>query len=64
MRFPLLREWVCVEGREGIFIVVEIDRAKGSAGVMTADADSVVLSVPLASVLPLGKARGQYTPTR
>jgi hypothetical protein len=60
MRFPVIREWVRVEGQEGRFLVVGIDRARGVAGVIAADGKGGVLVVQLDQVQPLDRGKGRY----
>ena len=60
MRFPVIREWVRIEGREGSFLVVGVDRARGVAGVIAADGDGGVIVVQLDQVQRIGKGAGWY----
>jgi hypothetical protein len=53
MRFPKLREWVRVQGRQGAFLVVGIDQKRAMAGVIAARGEGGVQVVPLIMVLPL-----------
>jgi hypothetical protein len=60
MRFPIIREWVRIEGQEGNFLVVAVDRARGVAGVIAADGQGGVVVVQLDQVQPLGRGKGSY----
>jgi hypothetical protein len=53
MRFPRLREWVRVEGRQGAFLVVGIDQKSAMVGVIAASGEDGVQVVPMIVVLPL-----------
>ena len=55
----MVREWVCVEGRDGRFLVVHIDRSRGLAG-LTANGQGRMLIVQLDQVRPIGGGRGLY----
>ncbi len=54
MRFPVVRERVRVQGREGTFVVLSVDRARSVANlVSTAKGGHMEENVPLSSILPL-----------
>ena len=54
MRFPVVRERVRVQGKEGTFLVLAVDRARGIADLMSASKGrQIEKSVPLSSILPL-----------
>jgi hypothetical protein len=54
MRFPVVRERVRVQGREGTFVVLSVDRARGVANlVYAAKGGHAEDNVPLSSILPL-----------
>ncbi len=54
MRFPVLRERVRVQGRDGTFLVLSVDRARGVADlVSTARGARMEEGIPLSSILPL-----------
>jgi hypothetical protein len=53
MRFPKLREWVRVQGRQGAFLVVGIDQKSAMVGVIAASGEDGVQVVPMIVVLPL-----------
>jgi hypothetical protein len=54
MRFPLVRERVRVQGRDGTFVVLSVDRAHGVANLISvAKGGQVEENVPLSSILPL-----------
>jgi hypothetical protein len=54
MRFPVVRERVRVQGRDGTFLVLSVDRARGVAGLASAGkGGQVEEDVPLSSILPL-----------
>ena len=54
MRFPLVRERVRVQGRNGTFLVLAVDRAAGVADIVsTAKGSPAEKGVPLSSILPL-----------
>jgi len=54
MRFPVVRERVRVQGRNGTFLVLSLDRARAVADLIpTAKGGPVEEDVPLASILPL-----------
>jgi hypothetical protein len=54
MRFPVVRERVRVQGRNGTFLVLSVDRARGVADVIsTTRGGHVEENVPISSILPL-----------
>ena len=54
MRFPVVRERVRVQGKEGTFLVLAVDRARGLADLMPANKSMPIeKNVPLSSILPL-----------
>lgn len=54
MRFPVVRERVRVQGKEGTFLVLSVDRARGVADLMPPNkGQQIEKGVPLSSVLPL-----------
>jgi hypothetical protein len=61
MRFPVVRERVRVQGRDGTFVVLSVDRARGVANLISAiKGGQVEENVPLSSILPLASgAPGQ-----
>ncbi len=61
MRFPVVRERVRVQGRDGTFVVLSVDRARGVANLVShAKGGHMEENVPLSSILPLtDKTSGQ-----
>jgi hypothetical protein len=54
MRFPVVRERVRVQGLEGTFLVLSVDRVRCFADLMQAAKGGQILErVPLSSILPL-----------
>jgi hypothetical protein len=54
MRFPVVRERVRVQGLEGTFLVLAVDRGHGFADLMPATKGGQILEkIPLSSILPL-----------
>jgi hypothetical protein len=54
MRFPVVRECVRVQGRDGTFVVLAVDRARGVARLTSARRGAPIEDdVPLSSILPL-----------
>ena len=54
MRFPVVRERVRVQGREGTFLVLAVNRARGVADLMpAAKGAQMEKDVPLTAILPL-----------
>jgi len=54
MRFPVVRERVRVQGREGTFLVLAVNRARGVADLMpTTKGVPVEKNIPLTAILPL-----------
>jgi hypothetical protein len=62
MRFPVTRECVWVEAREGRYRVVRINRGEGVADVVPLKGGGGLLTVPLTSILPLGNERTRRRP--
>lgn len=64
MRFPVVRERVRVQGRNGTFLVLSVDRARKVASVIsTARGAQPEQDVPLDSILPLeGKSSADEIP--
>jgi hypothetical protein len=65
MRFPVVRERVRVQGKEGTFLVLAVDRARGVADLMLANKSrQLEKNVPLSSILPLAdKAQDKEKPS-
>jgi hypothetical protein len=61
VRFPALNAWVRVNGRKGVFLVVEIDRTKGEVGVSGNDEAGRVELVPLTEILRLENREEKYS---
>lgn len=54
MRFPVVRERVRVQGKDGTFLVLAVDRARGLADLMPAvKGQQIEKNVPLSSILRL-----------
>jgi len=54
MRFPVVRERVRVQGRNGTFLVLAVDRVRGVADVISTNRGGrVEENVPISSILPL-----------
>jgi len=60
VRFPALNEWVRVKERKGVFLVVNIDRGGGVAGIIANNELGRVVLVPLAEILPLDVRKDNY----
>ncbi len=65
MRFPVVRERVRVQGKEGTFLVLSVDRARGVADLMPAGkGKQIEKNVPLSSILSLAsKPENQDAPS-
>jgi hypothetical protein len=62
MRFPVVRERVRVQGRDGTFVVLAVDRARGVANLTSATkGGKVEENVPLSSILPLASEASGHT---
>jgi hypothetical protein len=62
MRFPLVRERVRVQGRDGTFVVLAVDRARGVANLVSAaKGGHMEENVPLSSILPLVDESSPHT---
>lgn len=55
MRFPVVRERVHVQGRDGTFLVLAVDRQRGMVDVISASPGGQVENVPLSSILRLSR---------
>ena len=54
MRFPVVRERVRVQDKDGTFLVLAVDRTRGLADLMPAiKGKQIEKNVPLSSILPL-----------
>ena len=53
MRFPVAHERVRLQGRNGTYLVLTVDRSRSTADVISTAPGSHAESVPLSAVLPL-----------
>ncbi len=52
MYFPLVREWVRVEGRDGLFRVVRADYKRGLADLVSQESSENLIGIPFALLMP------------